>query len=118
MLKGGWLRNYFGKAAKKAAAGTSAGSPGCEDAPVKANHELVLAALGDERFHFRTVPGIAVETGMTEMLVRCILESHEDVRKAPLCDENGNYLYTLRSRPRTAREILAETRASLAGSSK
>jgi hypothetical protein len=118
MLKGSWFRNYFGKASKKLAMGTSVGGPGCEEARSKTHHELVLLALADARFQFRTAPSIAAETGMTEMLVRCILESNENVRKAPLCDENGNFLYTLRSRPRTAREILAETRASLAGSSK
>ncbi|MBV9759707.1 MAG: hypothetical protein JO340_03995 [Acidobacteriaceae bacterium] len=118
MSKSGWLRNYFGRAGKRLAAGTAAGGPGCEGVSSKAHNDLVLAALADARFHFRTVPSIAAETGIPETWVRCILESSEDVRKAPLCDESGNYLYTLRSRPRTAREILAETRASLAGSSK
>lgn len=119
MLKSGWFRNYFGKAGKRLAAGTSGGGQGCDGASTKACHDLVLAALADARFHFRTVSSIAAETRMAEAAVRSILEMHADeVRKAPLRDENGNLLYTLRSRPRTAREILAETQASLAGSSR
>lgn len=117
MLKRGWLQNYFGRAGKKLAAGTSAGSQRQDISHTKACHDLVLAALADARFHFRTVPSIAAETGVPESSVRSILEQHaNDVRKVPLRDGNGNFLYTLRSRPRTAREILAETRASLAGS--
>jgi len=118
--KSSWFQNYFGRAAKKLAAGTSAGSQqGTIVSVSKSCHELVLAALADARFHFRTVPSIAAETGISEASVRSILEAHpDDVRKAPLHDGNGNFLYTLRSRPRTAREILAETRASLAGSIK
>lgn len=119
MLKSGWFQNYFGRAGKRLAAGTSAGSQGCDGASSKARHELVLAALADARFHFRTIPAIAAETGIPEGFVRSILEAHaDDVRKLPLRDGNGYFLYTLRSRPRTAREILAETRASLAGSTK
>lgn len=116
MLKSGWFQNYFGRAAKRLAAGTAAGSPGQDASVAKTCQELVLAALADSRFHFRTVPSIAAETGLPELSVRSILEAHsEEVRKAPLHDRNGNFLYALRSRPRTAREILAETRASLAG---
>jgi hypothetical protein len=119
VLKSGWFQNYFGRAGKRLAAGTSAGSQRQDLSQSKACHELVLAALADARFHFRTVPAIAAETGIPEVSVRSILAAHtEEVRKLPLRDGNGNFLYTLRSRPRTAREILAETRASLAGSTK
>jgi hypothetical protein len=116
--KRGWFQNYFGRAGKRLAAGTSAGGQSQDVSQAESCHELVLAALADARFHFRTVPSIAAETGVPESSVRSILEAHaSDVRKVPLRDGNGNFLYTLRSRPRTAREILAETRASLAGSS-
>lgn len=119
MLKSGWFQNYFGRAGKRLAAGTSGSGQGCDGASSKVCHDLVIAALADARFHFRTVPSIAAETGIPEVSVRSILEAHADeVRKVPLRDGNGNFLYTLRSRPRTAREILAETRASLAGSTK
>lgn len=78
-----------------------------------------MSALSDERYAFRTAPSIAKETGLSESSVQSLLEEHTDaVRRAPLHDENGHPLYTLRCRPRTAREILAETRAFLAGSSK
>jgi hypothetical protein len=118
-LKSGWFKNYFGRADKKLAAGTSAGSQTQDVSSSKSCHDLVLAALADTRFHFRTVPSIAAQTGIPEAAVRSILEAHAcDVRKVPLRDGDGNFLYTLRSRPRTAREILAETRASLAGSTK
>jgi hypothetical protein len=119
VLKRGWFQNYFGRAGKRLAAGTCAGGQRQDVSQTRTCQELVLAALADERFHFRTVPSIAAETGVPENSVRSILETHASgVRKVPLRDGKGNFLYTLRSRPRTAREILAETRASLAGSSK
>lgn len=118
MLKRGWF-GCFVKAGRKLAEGISGRTRrecACRN---ESRHEQVLAALADERYQFRTVPSISAETGIPEDSVRSILEAHAgDVRKAPLHDMKGNVLYTLRSRPRTAREILAETRASLAGSSK
>ncbi|HEX3683086.1 MAG TPA: hypothetical protein VHU83_11145 [Bryobacteraceae bacterium] len=119
VLRSGWFQSYFGRAGKRLAAGTSAGAQRQDLYQSKGCHDLVLTALADARFHFRTVPAIAAETGIPEASVRSILEAHPDeVRKLPLRDGNGHFLYTLRSRPRTAREILAETRASLAGSTK
>lgn len=112
-----WFRKYFGRIGKKMAMGTSVGSQGA-DVYQKVCSELVLATLADERFHYRTVPNISAETGLPEASVQALLEQHKgEVRKVALHDGKGNFLYTLRSRSRTAREILAETRASLAGSS-
>lgn len=96
---------------------TSAGAQDTQPAGANVSTRAVLDAIVDRRFHFRTIPSIAAETGMPERSVRSILENHgHEVRRAPLEDGNGNALYTHRSRPRTVREILAETRAFLQGS--
>jgi hypothetical protein len=114
----GWFQNWLGSVGQKLAQWDSERRRRCA-CENESRHEQVLAALADERYQFRTVPNIAAETGISEDSVRSILEAHAaDVRKLALHDGKGNVLYTLRSRPRTAREILAETRASLAGSSK
>jgi hypothetical protein len=119
VFKSSWFRKYFGNVGRRLAAGVSAAGSSQPASDPKVRAGLVLAALADERFHFRTVPTIAAETGIPETIVRSILEQHrEEVRKVPLYDAGNSFLYTLRSRPRTAREILAETRAFLAGSPK
>jgi hypothetical protein len=111
------LQSYFRSLGKKTAAATSAGAQVQRGPAAAGNLNAVLEAITDQRFHFRTIPSIAAETGMPEREVRSILEKHTDeVRRAPLEDGKGNALYTHRSRPRTVREILAETRAFLKGS--
>jgi hypothetical protein len=119
VLRRSWFLNYFAKFGKKLAAGMSAGSRTREVCQQETCDEQIMAALADARFQYRTIPGIAAEIGIPEATVRSILEARAgEVRKVSLHDGNGNVLYTLRSRPRSAREILAETRASLAGSSR
>ena len=111
------LQKYFRSLGKKTTLAKSASAPERPEASSTPSANSVLGAIVDRRFHFRTIPSIAVETGMTERDIRSILEKHADeVRRAPLQDGKGNALYTHRSRPRTVREILAETRAFLEGS--
>lgn len=111
------LQSYFRNLGKKTALATSAGAQAQRASAVNPSVNAVLAAITDQRFHFRTIPSIAAQIGMGETEVRSILEKHtEQVRRAPLEDRNGNALYTHRSRPRTVREILAETREFLRGS--
>ena len=111
------LQKYLRNLGKKAELATSAGAQERPARIANGGANAVLDAIVDQRFHFRTIPSIAAETGMPEKAVRSILEKHaNEVRRAPLEDGNGNVLYTHRSRPRTVREILAETRAFLGGS--
>ena len=111
------LQKYFRGLGKKSALATSVGARDGQAANPMAGTHAVLEALADRRFHFRTIPSIATETGMPEGTVRFILERHSDeARRAPLEDGKGNALYAHRLRPRTVREILAETRAFLGGS--
>lgn len=111
------LQKYFRSWGKKTALANSASAHNQPAASPTPSTNAVLEAIVDERFHFRTIPGISAQTGMAEREVRSILEKHTDeVRRAPLKDSNGNALYTHRLRARTVREILAETRAFLEGS--
>jgi hypothetical protein len=78
---------------------------------VSDHDDMVLEALGDPRFDFRTVHGLAVELNLKESLVRSILERHKDaVRMSSATDNMGNALYTLRDRPVTTRERFATLR--------
>jgi hypothetical protein len=72
------------------------------------NARLVLDAVADEEYDFRTVDGVADATGLAPSLVQEILDDHEDlVRLSPVPGPNREALYTLRSRPMTRREQLA-----------
>lgn len=74
-------------------------------------------ALSDPKWDFRTVPGLAKATDLSEREVRALLTAHSDqVRQSAVPDRQGRALYTLRSRPKKIREILAEIRAYAAKS--
>ena len=72
---------------------------------------MVVATLEDARWDFRTLEGIAKDTGLTKERIQQILESHaEIVRKSAIPDRLGRELYTLRSRPMKGRELFALVR--------
>ncbi len=67
----------------------------------------VQAALDDREWDFRTVDGIAGETGLAPDAVARLLGEHRaELRQILLRD--GRIGYTLKSRPRTLRQIFAE----------
>ena len=67
----------------------------------------VRAALDDREWDFRTVDGIAGETGLApDAVVRLLGEHRSELRQILLRD--GRIGYTLKSRPRTLRQIFAE----------
>ena len=67
----------------------------------------VQAALDDREWDFRTVDGIAGETGLApDAVVRLLGEHRSELRQILLRD--GRIGYTLKSRPRTLRQIFAE----------
>jgi hypothetical protein len=78
----------------------------------ESEEKAVLAALEDPKWEFRTVDGIATTTGVSAAKVEDILNRRREwVRESNIRDEKGRRLFTLRSRPKTWREILAELRA-------
>lgn len=80
--------------------------------------DRVLRALGDRRWDFRTIPGLAKETEMSEDEITEILASLDDqVRQSDVPDRQGRRLFTLKSRPPTGLERLAKLRNFLAKSS-
>jgi hypothetical protein len=81
----------------------------------------VLDALEDKRYDFRTVDGIAADSGLEPRSVQEVLEKLMKLRRvrvSPVPDKYGNKLYTLSSRRRTTKEIVSETRAFLSGSAR
>jgi len=68
--------------------------------------EKILAALRDTRWDYRTVEGIANETGLSQDFVRQFLESRKDiVWKSPIPDKQGHDLYTLHDRHSKSKEF-------------
>ena len=74
----------------------------------------VLDALADEKWDFRTIEGIAKETGVPTELVKQILQHYPSlVRRSPVRDTSGRALYTLRSRKMKQPERMAFIRLLL-----
>ena len=67
----------------------------------------VRAALEDPRWDFRTVTGIARETGLAPARVERVLELYRsEIRQ--VVSRNRQKIYTLKSRPRKMREVIAD----------
>ena len=67
----------------------------------------VRSALSDPRWDFRTVRGITRDTGLSEGRVRQLLDEHRsEVRQTVSRDRQP--VYTLKSRPRKMREVVAD----------
>ena len=67
----------------------------------------IETALEDERWDFRTVEGIAAETGLDAKVVAEELERHSGrVRRAIAPDRKGRELYTAKRRRAGLREIV------------
>jgi hypothetical protein len=72
----------------------------------------VFEALSNPEWDFRTAPGISKSIGLSEREVKNILAKYPDlIRKSPIPDQRGHELFTLRSRPRKAQELMAELRS-------
>jgi hypothetical protein len=85
-----------------------------QDVDLDSTARRVIEALADERFDFRTIQGLSEAVGLPEATVQHVLEDHDDlVRVSAAPGSNGEALYTLRSRPVTARESLAVAQTAL-----
>src|SRR5262245_37217591 len=74
----------------------------------------VLQAVSNPAWDFRTIPGIAKETSLSEDEIRKVLNSNPDLfRKSPVPDRMGRPLYTLRSRQMRRNEKRAMLRMFL-----
>lgn len=74
-------------------------------------------ALADKRWDFRTIEGIARDTGLDESTVREVLEMHTgEVRRSLVPDSKGRTLYTLRKRGKSLQEMFANSIAILSKS--
>ena len=72
----------------------------------------LFEALADRRWDFRTVDGLAADTGLTRERVVSILQKYPSlIRRSLVPDREGRDLYTLASRPPGMREWFSVTRA-------
>ena len=67
----------------------------------------VREALDDPKWDFRTVAGIARDTGLDPRRVKRLLDRHHSEIRQTLSRDRKK-IYTLRSRPRKLREVIAE----------
>ena len=68
----------------------------------------VLETLADPKWDFRTISGIAKETGFPESEIKEVLEKNPAlVRRSLVPGRQGQSLYTLQERPIKLREKLA-----------
>lgn len=75
---------------------------------------LVLQALADEKWDFRTIDGIAKETKLPSDQIERILQSFpEFIRRSPVRDRLGRSIYTLKSRGMKGNETKALLRLFL-----
>lgn len=79
-------------------------------------YKRVLSALSNPDWKFRTIRGIARETGAPVSEVKAALAQMKDVvRQSRVPDKNGRALYTLRQNDETFKEKLAYFRLLLTG---
>ncbi len=79
--------------------------------------DLVRAELMAADWSFRTIDGIARNTGLDRDRISRLLDQHgDDVRTAPIRDHAGRVLYTSSSRPRRWRDVVWEIQAALSKS--
>jgi len=68
----------------------------------------VLESLADPAWDFRTIDGISKSTGLSKTEIENILDKHSNrVRKSPLPDRKGRYLFSLKTKPVGSREALS-----------
>jgi hypothetical protein len=67
---------------------------------------LVIDALSDDKWDFRTIDGISKQTGLTqeEVIKALNLLVPNHARRSPVRDDKGRSLYTLKSRKMSAAE--------------
>nr|WP_320125378.1 hypothetical protein [uncultured Shewanella sp.] len=65
----------------------------------KPSKELVLMAMGNNKWDYRTVHGIAIETKLPEAVVLNVLkESKNEIRSSIIRTKSGKNLYALKNR--------------------
>ena len=71
--------------------------------------QQVLTALANPKYDFRTIEGIAKETGLQAADIQYIIERNtpDYVRVCAITDNDGRRLYTRSARGMKLREILA-----------
>ncbi len=74
----------------------------------------VIRALSNPKWDFRTIGGIARDTKLSREQVEHVLADHRDLFRQSNLTHNAESLYTVRDKPETLRERLAELRDFIA----
>lgn len=75
----------------------------------------VLGAIDDGRFSFRTIGGIAEETGVgREVIQEVLVDNPKRVRLSLAMGPHGEFLYTRRDKPVSWRERVATLQQMIA----
>jgi hypothetical protein len=83
-----------------------------EDLRKSLESALVMKALEDPEWDWRTVAGVAEETGLPEGKVRELLESSTSVIRSSVPDNEGRSLYTTREHYKARRSFLDSLRTA------
>lgn len=76
--------------------------------------DLVIKALEDERYEWRTVEGVAEQTGIPAAIVQAVLKNSEtDIVRSTISDELGRALYTTRRHYRETHGLWDRFRSAL-----
>jgi len=76
--------------------------------------DRVRGALSNQKWDFRTIDGIARDTGLSREQVEGVLADHQDLFRQSHLTRNGEPLYTLREKRESLRERYAELRDFIA----
>ena len=76
--------------------------------------DKVIAALESPKFKWRTIKGVAGETGLDSSIVQAIISDHEDIIiRSTIPSESGESLYTTREHFRKSATIFEKIVGSL-----
>jgi len=77
--------------------------------------DRVIAALEDPRFDWRTIDGVATQTGLSPSQVLQVLQgADEEIVRSSVPDEKGRTLYTTRKHYRETHGLGARILSALA----
>lgn len=86
---------------------------------VDAKWTTVKEALANPKWDFRTIDGLSSETKMPADQVEHVIKQHlDEVRVSNVPDSKGRILYTLTAKPMNLRELIANTVAFVAKSTR
>ena len=76
--------------------------------------DKIIRAFGNPKYEWRTIRGVAKETGVTQEDVKSYLTTHgDDIVKSSAHNKRGEQLYTTREHYRTSAGVLSRLSSAL-----